>query len=134
MISSGDTGVTASLVLHGQPPFQVHYQQRRNSEPVENVVSTFHGSRGEITVQPENPGNYTYTFVSLSDANYKKVKLNGPSINQLVHPQASVAFSGLGPRGKAAKKTLNSCAGDTIDIGIDLQVCDSDSRLRFESD
>ena len=74
-------------------------------------------------MQPESSGNYTYTFVSLSDANYKQVKLNGPSINQLVHPPASAVFSAQGPRGTGGKKTLNSCAGDFIDIDIDLRVC-----------
>ncbi|KAI5121322.1 hypothetical protein M0805_003789 [Coniferiporia weirii] len=118
---SGDTGVSAFLVLHGKPPFQVVYQQRRNSEPVEEMSRMFQGSRGEIILQPERSGNYTYTFVHLNDANYKRVKLDGPSINQIVHPLASASFVFNSASGVGSKRSINSCSGNVVDVEVDLR-------------
>ena len=83
---------------------------------------TFQGSRGEIILQPESSGNYTYTFVALSDANYKRVKLDGPSINQIVHPLASASFVFSSASGVGSKRTVNSCSGSTVDVEVDLRV------------
>ncbi|KAH8120086.1 hypothetical protein DFH11DRAFT_1558255 [Phellopilus nigrolimitatus] len=118
---SGDTGVSAYLVLHGKPPFQVFYQQKRNSEPIKEMSRTFQGSRGEITLQPESSGDYTYTFVSLSDANYKRIKLDGPSINQVVHPLASASFVFNGASGVGSRRSINSCSGSAVDVEVDLR-------------
>lgn len=52
-ISSGDTGVSVSLVLQGKPPFKVVYQTKRDREPARELAQVFHGSRGEVTLQPE---------------------------------------------------------------------------------
>lgn len=79
---------------------------------------SFQGSRGEITLQPESSGNYTYTFTSLSDANYRRVKLDGPSITQVVHPLASASFASVG----GGRKSINSCSGNTVDVEVDLRV------------
>lgn len=118
--SSGDTGVSASLVLHGKPPFQVYYQQKRNNEAFKEMSRIFQGSRGEITLQPESSGNYTYTFTSLSDANYKRTTLTGPTINQVVHPLAAASFAGSA--GGTNRRSVNSCSGNTISVDIDLRV------------
>ncbi|KAL5535305.1 hypothetical protein ACEPAF_3399 [Sanghuangporus sanghuang] len=114
---SGDTGVSAYLVLHGKPPFQVFYQQKRNDEQPKEMSRSFQGSRGEIILQPESSGNYTYTFTSLSDANYQRVKLDGPSITQVVHPLASASFPTVG----GGKKSINSCSGNSVDVEVDLR-------------
>ncbi|KAF9454153.1 hypothetical protein P691DRAFT_798413 [Macrolepiota fuliginosa MF-IS2] len=116
-LSSGDTGVSASLILHGTPPFQVHYKMQRDSEPPQERSQTFANSRGELTLRPDKSGHYAFTFVAMSDANYRKVELKGPSIEQTVHPLASADFADSVPN----RKTASSCAGDTVDFDIDLR-------------
>ncbi|KAA1467945.1 hypothetical protein DENSPDRAFT_877716 [Dentipellis sp. KUC8613] len=117
---SGDTGVTASLVLHGTPPFHVYYRTQRNKEHARELIQTFHSSRGEVTLQPPQSGHYVYSFSHISDANYKKVELKGPSIDQIVHPLASASFVSSGPPGRD-KLAISSCSGDTVDVEVKLQ-------------
>jgi hypothetical protein len=123
--SSGDTGVSASLILHGTPPFQVYYRTQRDKEPARDLSKTFPFSRGELTLQPERSGHYVYTFVQMSDANYKKVELSGPSIEQVVHPLAGAEFVGVGSGaggGGRSKRMVNSCSGGLVDVEVDLRV------------
>ncbi|KIK97563.1 hypothetical protein PAXRUDRAFT_212828 [Paxillus rubicundulus Ve08.2h10] len=115
---SGDTGVSASLILHGTPPFQVYYSTQRDKENPRDLVKTFTSSRGELTLQPEHSGHYFYTFLQLSDANYRKVDLNGPSIDQVVHPLAAADFVSAVGR---TKRVVNSCSGNMVDIEVDLR-------------
>ncbi|KAI0785502.1 hypothetical protein BC629DRAFT_1593962 [Irpex lacteus] len=125
---SGDTGVSASLVLHGTPPFHVYYtSQKDKSSPPREDVKVFPSSRGEFTIQPERSGHYIFRFTQLSDANYKKVPLDGPSIDQVVHPPASADFAhnvnvgrpGMGGRG--GRKKISTCEGNKVDVEVDLK-------------
>jgi nucleoporin POM152 len=109
------------MVLHGTPPFKVHYRTQRDQEPSREEIKNVFGSRGELDLKPDRSGHYSYTFVALSDANYKKVPLNGPSIEQSVHPLASVDFRHREHGG--GRKQINSCAGSIVDVDIDLKVC-----------
>ena len=115
--SSGDTGVSASLVLHGQAPFRVYYTEQQDDQPPLERSMIFSHSRGELTMQPDKSGHYIFTFVSISDSNYAKVELDGPSIDQVVHPLASADFAG-----SVLKKSATSCAGDTVPIDLELKV------------
>lgn len=103
--------------MHGTPPFQVYYRSQRDAGPPRDLVKTFTSSRGELTLQPEHSGHYYYTFVQLSDAYYKKVALDGPSIDQIVHPLAAADF--VGGRGR---RVVSSCEGVTVGIEVDLRV------------
>jgi nucleoporin POM152 len=118
--SSGDTGVAASLVLHGTPPFHVYYRMQRDKEPARELVKTFYNSRGEMTLQPSQSGHYIYSFSHLSDANYNKVELKGPTVDQIVHPLASAVFAG--PSGRD-RLTINSCSENSVDVDVNLMVC-----------
>lgn len=111
--------MSASLILHGTPPFQVHYRSQQDHHAPRELVKNFYGSRGEITLQPEHSGHYTYTFTALSDANYKKIKLDGPNIDQLVHPLASVDFAQNAQGGR--KRRINSCSGSVVDVDVELK-------------
>lgn len=119
--SSGDTGVAASLVLHGTPPFRVSYRMQREKEHPRELHETFSGSRGEMTLQPPRSGRYVYTFTHITDANYNKVELDGPTIDQVVHPLATAHFVQAGVRGRE-KATVNSCSGNTVDVEVELEV------------
>jgi nucleoporin POM152 len=118
--SSGDTGVAASLVLHGTPPFHVYYRMQRDKEPARELVKTFYNSRGEMTLQPSQSGHYIYSFSHLSDANYNKVELKGPTVDQIVHPLASAVFAGSSGRDRL---TINSCSENSVDVDVNLMVC-----------
>lgn len=107
--------------MHGKPPFQIYYQQKRNNEAFKEMSRIFQGSRGEIVLQPESSGNYTYTFTSLSDANYRRIKLDGPTIDQVVHPLAAANFATSGGSG-TARRSVNSCSGNKVGVEIDLRV------------
>ena len=109
-------------MLHGTPPFQVYYRTQRDEEPPRDLVKTFPSSRGELNLQPEKSGHYVYTFLRISDADYKKVELNGPSIDQIVHPLAGAEFV-RADAGARSKKMINSCSGNMVDVEVDLKVC-----------
>ncbi|KAI0784950.1 hypothetical protein C8Q75DRAFT_809502 [Abortiporus biennis] len=117
---SGDTGVSASLVLHGTPPFTVYYTTQRDKEPPQEKAQNFPTSRGELTIQPDRSGHYTFAFTQLSDAHYKKVALKGPSIDQVVHPPASADFSPPVSAGRS-KRRISSCSGNTVDVNVELR-------------
>nr|GAT58990.1 predicted protein [Mycena chlorophos] len=112
---SGDTGVSASLVLHGVPPFQVYYSIKKDSEPPREISKTFPNTRGELSIQPSQAGRYTFAFTYISDSNYRRVELDGPSVDQSIHPLATAAFANPG------RKSLSSCAGSTVDVDVELQ-------------
>lgn len=132
MYSSGDTGVSANLVLHGTGPFTVYYTMQKDKEPAQEMTKTFATSRGELTIQPELSGHYTFSFTRLSDANYKRINLKGPSIDQVVHPPASADFvhNAHGARGR---KKISSCSGSVVDVDVDLKVrfCCSSPPVSF---
>ncbi|KDR85486.1 hypothetical protein GALMADRAFT_84345 [Galerina marginata CBS 339.88] len=117
---SGDTGVSASIVLHGTPPFQIYYRMQRDNEPAREISKTFTTSRAELTLQPERSGHYNFVFTYISDANYRKVELLGPSIDQIIHPVASADFSDSHGIGRG-KRILSTCSGVSVDIDVDLK-------------
>ncbi|KAF9486443.1 hypothetical protein BDN70DRAFT_869985 [Pholiota conissans] len=114
---SGDTGVSASLVFHGTPPFTIYYKTQRDNEPAITNSQTYTSYRAELVLQPERSGHHVFTFTALSDQNYRKIELQGPSIDQMIHPLASADFAGSG-RGR---KIVSSCSGDAVDIAVDLK-------------
>lgn len=85
------------------------------------MSKTFANSRGELTLQPERSGHYVFSFMHISDANYRKVELDGPSIDQIIHSPASADFlAGVGARNK---RQMSSCEGDTVEVEVELKVC-----------
>ncbi len=121
--SSGDIGVSASLVLHGTPPFQVYYRSQRDTEPPRELSKTFSTSRGELTIQPDRSGHYNFQIYQVSDANYKKVDLKGSAIELDVHPPPSADFVG-NVHGARSKKSISSCSGSNVEVEIELRVSD----------
>jgi nucleoporin POM152 len=114
--------VSAALIFHGTPPFHVYYRTQKDNEHSRELSKTFPSSRGELTLQPERSGHYTYSFVQMSDANYKKVELHGPSIDQVVHPLAAAEFaSGQAGTGRN-KRVMSSCSGSMVDVDVELKV------------
>ena len=65
-------------------------------------------------------GVQTCALPILSDANYNKVELKGPTVDQMVHPLASAVFAG--PPGRD-RLTINSCSENSVDVDVNLMVC-----------
>jgi nucleoporin POM152 len=72
-------------------------------------------------VQPERSGHYIFTFVRMNDANYRRVDLQGPTIEQIIHPLASADFADSSP-GNRGRTVISSCSGSTIDVDVNLRV------------
>ncbi|KZT30885.1 hypothetical protein NEOLEDRAFT_43466 [Neolentinus lepideus HHB14362 ss-1] len=120
---SGDTGVSASMIFHGTPPFTVYYRMQRDNEPPHDLTHQFTSSRGELTLQPDLSGHYVFSFVQISDANYKRTELRAPSIEQVIHPLASAAFvrnSGANEETER-KAVMNTCEGESVDVDVNLR-------------
>lgn len=104
----------------------MHYQVQRDAEAARDQLKTFNTARGELTLQPERSGRYIYKFTYLSDSNYKKVALNGPSIDQIVHPLASAEFiDGGRSAASGRKKVINVCEGASVNADVELRVSTS---------
>lgn len=109
--------------MHGTPPYTVFYRMQKDSNTAVERSKTFATSRGEITIQPEHSGHYMFTFIRISDANYKKIELDGPTIDQIVHPPASADFLTRDEHtGGRNKKVISTCSGNTIDVDVELRV------------
>ncbi|TFK30930.1 nucleoporin Pom152 [Coprinopsis marcescibilis] len=113
-------GKYSNLILRGTPPFVVYYRTQRDKEPPKELNRSFSSSRGEFPIQPERSGSYSFTFTALSDANYRRVALQGPSIDQIIRPRANADFAHSQTSGKN-KREINSCAGEFIDVEVDLK-------------
>ncbi|KAL1739223.1 hypothetical protein HDZ31DRAFT_20074, partial [Schizophyllum fasciatum] len=114
---SGDTGVRASLLLHGTPPFQVYYQAQKGKNAPITHAKTFQSSREEIIIRPPEEGDYTFSITHISDAYYKKEEVKTKSIGQTIHPVASAEFAGSGRR----KQRMSICDNRSIDVDVHLR-------------
>jgi nucleoporin POM152 len=94
---------------------------QRDKEQPREFSKTYTSSRADLTLQPERSGHYVFSFVAISDANYRKIELEGPGIDQMIHPVASAEFSDSQGTGRG-KKIVSTCSGDTVDIDVDLRV------------
>ncbi|WFD34790.1 hypothetical protein MCUN1_001634 [Malassezia cuniculi] len=90
---AGTVGVKALSVLQGEPPFRLTYEVHQQGEPARRQVRIVRDqTRDELELWPSREGQVTYRFVSLSDANYDGIALEGPSFTAVVHPLAGAEF------------------------------------------
>ncbi|ORX35215.1 hypothetical protein BD324DRAFT_631845 [Kockovaella imperatae] len=113
-----DVGVTVGFEFTGSAPFMVEYTEKRQNGKSINKSARFNGHTGEIVLQPDQEGQYTYTFNHLTDAKYKQVKLDKPPIEQTVHPLANVEL--LGPK----KRKLFACSGNEVELEFEAKGAD----------
>lgn len=128
---AGEVGLKAGFSLSGEPPYRIHYSiQHGSSRPVKKT-KTVRLSREELELRPDITGEFTYTFISMDDANYNDIEI-GRTVKQTVHPLAGVAFTNAGKGQK-----VWSCEGDEIQVPIELKVsslpCSSISRVSWKS-
>lgn len=55
-----DVGVTAAFDFTGSPPFVMEYIEQRQGGRASTRTANFKGFRGEMTMQPDHEGQYTY--------------------------------------------------------------------------
>ncbi|KZV93718.1 hypothetical protein EXIGLDRAFT_767824 [Exidia glandulosa HHB12029] len=110
----GDTGLSASLVMHGAPKFIVAYSEQHNGRGTSTKTRTFDASRASFTIKPDRPGSYKYSFLKLSDANYDDVSLNGPTVELSINPVAGARLI------RKKDHDVYSCAGSEVEIEVDL--------------
>jgi nucleoporin POM152 len=64
--SARDVGATVSFDFNGVPPFSVEYTEQRNKQRPVTRSARFNSHAGEITLTPENEGEYTYVSRHIS--------------------------------------------------------------------
>jgi nucleoporin POM152 len=55
-----DIGVNAVFEFTGTPPFRVHWTEQRKGSRLVEQSRKFDAHHGEVILQPENEGQYTY--------------------------------------------------------------------------
>ncbi|KAL9937642.1 hypothetical protein V8E36_003187 [Tilletia maclaganii] len=125
-ICAGPVGVKALAIVKGAAPFTLKGTQitgRKRS----TFEYTFTHSREEIDFKPSSEGAVEYIFESVSDANYRDIKIDGPRHKQVVHPLATASFdvpNGGGRRSsrdRANQINLHSCTGESATYDVVLQ-------------
>ena len=117
---AGSVGVKALAILSGTPPFRIKYTIQPKGKPMSMHEKVIDRTRDEIEFRPSAEGQITYTFTGLSDANYRDIKLDGPSFTQNLHPIAKAEFAGTQQtRGPAV--VLYSCEGNTSTADVRLE-------------
>lgn len=104
--------------MHGTPPFILYYRMQRDKQSPRDLSKTFTSSRGELTIQPQDDGHFVFSVTQISDANYQRVDLKAPSIDQLIHPLASAEFVQTGH----GRRRISSCGGNLVDVDVELKV------------
>ncbi|KAJ3558980.1 hypothetical protein NM688_g617 [Phlebia brevispora] len=97
---SGDTGVSASLVLHGTPPFHVYYSMQRDNEPAVEKFKAFTTSRATQITR----GWISRDLVSI----------------RLYTPPASADFV-YNLSGGRSRKKISSCSGTEVEVEVELK-------------
>ncbi|KAG8692021.1 hypothetical protein FRC09_011484 [Ceratobasidium sp. 395] len=111
---SGDVGIHTIFTMDGTPPFRIHYTTTDHKGSSKSR-ETYLGARGELTLQPNKAGTYTYSFDAISDAFYSEVPLTGPgrTVTQVVHPLASARFR---------EASADVCGeSQEIEVGLEMQ-------------
>ncbi|QRV80309.1 nucleoporin [Ceratobasidium sp. AG-Ba] len=111
---SGDVGIHAIFTMDGTPPFTIHYTTTDHRGSFQSN-EMYLGARGELNLQPNKSGTYTYSFDAISDKSYKRIPLTGPgrTVTQVVHPLASAKFT---------KASADVCGESReIDVGLEMQ-------------
>lgn len=114
---AGTVGVKALSVLQGEAPFRLVYEVRQQGEPVRRQVRIVRDqTRDELELWPSTEGQVTYRFVSLSDANYNDIALDGPSFTAVVHPLAGATFVGA----DGADNAVTACGSSSARADVAL--------------
>ncbi|TFK71015.1 hypothetical protein BDN72DRAFT_895988 [Pluteus cervinus] len=105
----GEKSLVVSLLFNGTAPFHLTYHVQRDRDTVAEIEKSFASERATLTFEPDQKGHYVYTFQYLSDANYKMVNPQGPTITQDVDSQATASF---------VDRMISSCEFGAVPVEI----------------
>lgn len=99
--------------MDGTPPFRIHYTTT-DSKGTTKFGERYLGARGELKLQPNKSGTYTYSFDAISDAYYSELPITGSgrTVTQVVHPLASAKFT---------QANVDTC-GESQEIEVALEL------------
>ena len=106
-------GLKVDLNFIGTPPFEVSYTVTRRNGPTVPRVKTFDSMRAHMELKPIESGHYTYDFLEIVDAVYKKPRALRERIRlqQDVKPTALAKLLSPAPQEQA-------CIGQSVSIPI----------------
>ncbi|KAF1825129.1 uncharacterized protein K489DRAFT_377673 [Dissoconium aciculare CBS 342.82] len=106
-------GLRVDLDLVGTPPFEIKVRTHKrgvNHHRMETYKAS--GLRYQMSFEPNVDGHWTYEFVEISDAVYKKVPIKGKVLSQDVKPAASAKF--------ASRDLLETCIDEKAHFDLTL--------------
>ncbi|KAF9405689.1 hypothetical protein BGZ94_003413, partial [Podila epigama] len=110
----GAIGVTIAATFTGEGPWKVCYDVFRNGRlDKRDVCHDSEKPRLTLKMTPELSGAFQYNFKTVSDKNYKAIKVNLPPVLQNIHPQPSAAFT-------ERQTGIRACRGSTKQLGVQL--------------
>lgn len=87
-------GLSVDLEMTGTPPFKISYDIHHPGGRVARRIIEAGRHRTQLELRPSEAGNYTYKFVSISDAVYTDSrKLEKLDLDQDVRPPSSARFA-----------------------------------------
>ncbi|KAF9216989.1 hypothetical protein BGZ59_007009 [Podila verticillata] len=110
----GAIGVSIAATFTGEGPWKVCYDVYRNDRlDRADVCQGSDKPRLTLKMTPELSGAFKYKFKSVSDKNYKAIKVNLPPVFQNIHPQPSASFTDK-------QSGIRACKGSTKRLGVQL--------------
>lgn len=87
-------GLRIDIDLVGTPPFDITWKSHKRGDRIHNTnVERGTGLRHQISIIPTQAGHYSYDFIEISDAVYKRVPIKNKALSQDVKPAASAKFA-----------------------------------------
>ncbi|KAG0258256.1 hypothetical protein BG011_003411 [Mortierella polycephala] len=110
----GAIGVTVDATFTGEGPWTVCFEVWRNGRLMSrNVCHDSRKPRLNVELKPDLSGNFQYIFTTVSDKNYRNIKVDLPPIFQNIHPQPSASFVG-------DRTGIKTCRGSTKTLDVEL--------------
>jgi len=112
---SGTVGVTADLTFTGEPPFHLSYRVLSRAVNTHEVKRfKVDRTRHQIDFRPDVAGTYVYDFLTIDDANYRYVELEGKMYahEATIHPLPGARFTDLNVR--------KTCIGSSLSVPVRL--------------
>jgi nucleoporin POM152 len=117
------SGLRVGLDFIGTPPFYITYSELRRYHKTIIKHEQVGSLRGSIDLTPERSGDYTYKFLTISDAVYRERQLPDLQLQQKIRSPASAYFHHRNP--------TQACIDDAVDFNVEL-VGDAPFKLEYE--
>lgn len=113
---AGDVGALATIDFVGVSPFTFHYTRALKGSKTVNQIFKTTKYHDEFEITTEIPGEYTFAFQSISDANYQEVPISIAPFSQRVHPRGAFIF-----KQSSAHRLIRTCASNRTNVAFTLK-------------